>query len=52
MSLNAVVRAVRSSSSVDAFLHINSAFTFDGADSCDIQGHPRRFIMPFTSVVT
>ncbi|VUZ38585.1 unnamed protein product [Hymenolepis diminuta] len=39
MSLNVVVLAVRTSSSLDAFLHSNSAFTFDGADSCANEEH-------------
>ncbi|VDL64423.1 unnamed protein product [Hymenolepis diminuta] len=39
MSLNVVVLAVRTSSSLDAFLHSNSAFTFDGADSCAKEEH-------------
>ncbi|VUZ40695.1 unnamed protein product [Hymenolepis diminuta] len=39
VSLNIVVRAVRAKSSLDAFLHSNSAFTFDGADSCAKEEH-------------
>ncbi|VDL63055.1 unnamed protein product [Hymenolepis diminuta] len=52
MSLNAVVRAFCASSSLDAFLHTKSAFTFDVADSCAIRGLPRRLIMPFISAIT
>ncbi|VUZ47430.1 unnamed protein product, partial [Hymenolepis diminuta] len=52
MSLNAVVRAVRAKSSLDAFLHSNRAFTFDVADACAIRGQPRRLIMPSASVFT
>ncbi|VDL63800.1 unnamed protein product [Hymenolepis diminuta] len=48
MSLNAVVRVARTSSSLDAFLHSSSASAFDVA----IRGHRRRLIMPFISVVT
>ncbi|VDL57967.1 unnamed protein product [Hymenolepis diminuta] len=50
MSLNAVVRAVRATSSLDAFLHSNKAFTFDVADSCAIRGQRRRLIRHFISV--
>ncbi|VUZ41110.1 unnamed protein product, partial [Hymenolepis diminuta] len=52
ISLNALVRAVCTTSSLDALLHSKSDSTFSASDFCVIRGQPRRLIMPFISVVT
>ncbi|VUZ38790.1 unnamed protein product, partial [Hymenolepis diminuta] len=44
--------AVRVLSSLDAFLHSNSAFIIDAPDSSAIRVQPSRLIMPSISVFT
>ncbi|VUZ40693.1 unnamed protein product [Hymenolepis diminuta] len=52
MSLNALVRAVSTTSSLDALLHTKSDSTFGVADFCVIRGQASGLIMPFIFAFT